>query len=746
VKAAQRGRIRLRVTGGVQGVGFRPHVYRLALRYRLGGLVGNDSEGVFIEVEGSDLDLSLFKNALQAEAPPAADIQRLSEQTMSVAGQTEFRIIVSESNGIPRVAVSPDLHCCRECREEIANPTNRRFGYPFTNCTNCGPRYTIIGELPYDRASTTMRSFTMCGDCAGEYQDPADRRFHAQPNACPACGPRLSLSLTAIVESLRRGEILAVKGVGGYHLVCDARREATVARLRRGKNRLSKPFAVMVQDLEAARRLAFVNQHQAELLDGSSRPVVLLQSRGVLPDAVAPGLSTVGLMLCYTPLHYLLFSEGAPDALVMTSANQSGLPIAAEEREATSQLRGLVDRFVHHDRSIEVPCDDSVVRSFRGQTLPLRRSRGYAPFPIELPFIVPPTLAVGGQMKGTLCLGRGKQGVLSQHLGELENLQTLHYFQHVMEHLKQLYQLTPRLVCADPHPNYLSSRWARESGLPLVEVQHHHAHLASCMAENGLGRDSMALGIILDGSGYGEDRTVWGGEILRGGYRGIERLAHLKAVPLPGGDRAVKEPWRMALSHLWSAGLEWPSEIPPVRHANQRELPLSALKIQLENQINTVPTSSMGRLFDAVASLLGVCQEVEYEAQAAVLLEQVADHAETGSYCFGPGFDPGPVWEAIITDLAGQTSPGAISMRFHRAVAKTLGALAREHHEGLPVALSGGVFQNCLLLELVVAELEAHGIAFLTHRQVPPNDGGLSLGQLMVGVVRYQEEGGTVCA
>ncbi|MGE0490516.1 MAG: carbamoyltransferase HypF [Vulcanimicrobiota bacterium] len=717
----------LRVEGVVQGVGFRPHVYRLARSLSLSGFVGNDSQGVFIEVEGEPASLEAFRRQLIESAPPAAYIERLTHRDKPATGETDFTIVPSQAQENIEVLVSPDLDCCPDCLAELDNPADRRYGYPFINCTNCGPRFTIIRSLPYDRPRTTMAEFTMCKACHTEYDDPGDRRFHAQPNACPECGPSLSLPLPEVLAALAAGQLVAIKGVGGYHLACDAFNAHPIRRLRARKGRFSKPFAVMVADLETARQLAYVSPAEEALLSSRHKPIVLLSSRHLLPDEVAPGVDTLGLMLPYTPLHHLLLQQQR--ALVMTSANLSSEPIISTAEPALDQLADLV---VHHDRPIEMACDDSVVRVYREQALPLRRSRGYAPFPVELPFEVPPSLAVGAQMKSTFCLGRGRHAFLSQHLGDLESLETLEFFRRAVAHLSGLYRLEPEYLCADLHPGYLSTRWAEEQSHPVLRVQHHHAHLAALMAEHGLPAESRILGLVFDGTGLGTDGTIWGGELLEAGYADFERKAYLTSVPMAGGDAAVREPWRMAAAHLWAAGLPWPQDAPLV------------LRQQLERAVNTVPTSSMGRLFDAVAALIGLRRQVDYEAQAAIEIEGLADRTAPGSYGFGYPLDPAPVLSAILTDLAAGCSPGAISMRFHRGLAEACLRLCREHDRGLPVGLSGGVFQNMLLLDLVVTGLENAGFTVLTHRLVPPNDGGLALGQLVIAACQWK--GARPCA
>jgi len=728
------------VEGLVQGVGFRPYVYRLARELNLTGFVGNDSRGVFIEVEGPAERVAEFHRNLMEEPPPAAVIDRVMQKGMPLQQGENFVILESRATHRPKVWVSPDLHCCEQCLEEVLDPANRRYLYPFTNCTHCGPRYTLITGLPYDRPLTTMAEFEMCADCRREYEDPMDRRFHAQPIACPICGPKLCRPLEEVVDALTRGEIVALKGVGGYHLVTDATNAQSVSRLRRGKRRLTKPMAVMVANIEAARQLAQVSVFAAELLQQPARPIVLLPTLHKLPQAVAPDMKTLGVMLPYSPLHHLLFEVGKFQALVMTSGNLSGQPIASTEAEARFQMEGLAERFVDHNRPIEIPCDDSVVREFRGQPLPIRRSRGYAPFPLKVSKQLRPSLAVGAQMKSTFCLGAGRDAYLSQHLGDLDSLENLDYFTRVVAHLQSLYRLKPEYLCCDLHPDMMSTRWAEKQGLPLVRVQHHHAHLASALAEHGL---EEALGIILDGTGLGEDGTIWGGEILRGSFATYERVAHLKPIPLAGGDLAVREPWRLALAHLWSAGMPWDQTLDSVQMAGMNE---ERFRVQLERGINCVQTSSAGRLFDAVAALCGLRQTVQYEAEAAILLENIADKNERGSYYFGDPWDAGPAVTAIFRDLGRGISPARISMRFHRGLAEHLAILAARYSDGLPIVLSGGVFQNALLTELLLNELGTLRLPVFMHRLVPPNDGGLALGQLMVGAARMENGGIPTCA
>ncbi len=582
-------RHRLRVKGVVQGVGFRPFVHRLATELRLAGLVGNDTEGVFVVVEGSVSSVAAFELRLVAEKPPMAMIEEVDKAIEAVRGEQRFRIV--ESRSVSRVSafVAPDASVCDDCVAEMFDRSDRRYRYPFINCTNCGPRFTITLRLPYDRSNTTMRGFAMCETCSSEYQDPADRRYHAQPIACDQCGPRVWLETAAgVVEgtdrvilaaqsAFLRGEILAVKGLGGFHLACDASSDSSVAILRARKERPGKPFAVMVRDLETARSLAHIDAVEASLLCGQERPIVLLRRRHGSPIAggVAPGSPLIGVLLPYTPLHHLLFqpvpgrSGAAPDCLVMTSGNLTDEPICYEDQEAKHRLAGIADGWLLHDRPIHVPCDDSVVRVIDGQELPIRRSRGYAPLPVVLPFESPAVLAVGGELKNTFCLASGRSAWMGQHIGDMGSLETLAAFEHSTRQFSNFYQVDRGVVVADAHPGYHTRRWAEDvSSDPVVLVQHHHAHVAAAMAENNVGSDEVVIGIAFDGTGYGADGAIWGGEVLLAGYSGFERLLHLRYVPLPGGDTAIRKPYRAALAHLWAADIDWATDLPPVEAAD----------------------------------------------------------------------------------------------------------------------------------------------------------------------------------
>jgi hydrogenase maturation protein HypF len=765
-----RRRLRVCVHGVVQGVGFRPFVYTTAAALGLSGSVRNDTSGAVVEVEGDPAEIELFLQQLRDHPPPLAVVESIETHDIPPIGGTGFAIADTSRSGGGRTLASPDVAMCADCAAEQRDPSNRRYRHAFVNCTNCGPRFTIIAALPYDRASTTMASFAMCADCTREYTDPADRRFHAQPVCCPNCGPTLSYrdgdggnadgedALLRARRLLRDGGILAVKGIGGYHLACDANDERAVTELRRRKRRGDKPFAVMVPDLPAACAIVDVDDPSARLLSGPQRPIVLMPRRrdARIAGAVAPRNPDLGVMLAYTPLHTLLFGltgdDAGPRVLVMTSGNLGGEPICFTDGDALERLSHLADAWLMHDRDILVPCDDSVVRVVTvGGTdnqseaieLPIRRSRGCAPLPIALPVSVPPTMAVGADLKNTMAVADGKYAWLSQHIGDMDDLATLSAFDAAQRHLQELTAVEPEVLVADAHPLYRSTAWAHRNaaGRPVRTVQHHHAHIAAVMAEHGLDGSQQVLGFAFDGTGYGSDAAVWGGEVLLANYKGYQRLAQLKYVPLAGGDISVLRPYRMALAHLWAAGISWEPDLPPVAACPADEQ--RVLRHQLETGLGCVPTSSMGRLFDAVSALAGVRQEVAYEAQAAIELEGLARGAERGttSYTFDVDrsghtalIDPTPVVQAVVRDRRHGAPAGVIGARFHHAVADLIVDLAYQDQDASQtVALSGGVFQNALLLQLTLKGLQAKGLQVITHRAVPPNDGGVALGQLMVG-------------
>ncbi|MFF3200874.1 carbamoyltransferase HypF [Streptomyces sp. NPDC002962] len=768
-------RRRVTVRGVVQGVGFRPYLYGLATELALAGHVTNTPEGVVVEVEGAASAVARFCDRIAVQAPPLARVESVHHREMPPVGGTAFTILTSRTGGPARTLVSPDCATCADCLAELADPADRRYRHPFVNCTHCGPRFTIVTGVPYDRAHTTMAGFAMCPDCAREYADPADRRFHAQPVACPACGPRLRLfdpssddlpgtdPVTEARALLSGGAILAVKGLGGYHLACDATNEEAVARLRRRKARGDKPFAVMARRTADVEHLVRAAPEERELLEGGARPVVLLRRR---PDpvyadgaprpagSVAPGSPDLGVMLPYTPLHHLLLGlpgdpEG-PRLLVMTSGNVSGEPIVTDDTEALERLAPLADAWLTHDRPIHVPCDDSVVRVCDGEPLVIRRSRGYAPLPVALPLPVRPALAVGGDLKNAFCLGAGRRAWLSAHIGDMDDLATQRAFKGAVAQLESITGVRPAILVADRHPGYRSARWAdrHAAARPVVRVQHHHAHVAAAMAEHGLDGTRPVIGVAFDGTGHGDDGAVWGGEFLLADYDGFSRFGHLAYVPLPGGDATVRRPYRMALAHLRAAGIDRSDDLACTAVCPPDELRL--LETQLERGLHCVPTSSMGRLFDAVSSLAGVCHRTGYEAQAAVELEGAALGAppdDRAAYAFdlcAPGHaregdavraDPAPVLAAIVADLRAGVEPALVAARFHRAVTGLVHRIcvrARERHGLDTVALTGGVFANTLLSSACAAVLREDGFTVLRHRLVPPGDGGLALGQLMV--------------
>jgi hydrogenase maturation protein HypF len=774
--------IQIHITGIVQGVGFRPFVYGLAQRLGVTGWVRNTSAGVDILAEGAQDTLQSFAEALRSQAPPLAQIESLQVEAIAANGCQSFAILESEAIQDAFMPVSADVATCPDCLRELFAPSDRRYRYPFTNCTNCGPRFTIITDIPYDRPNTTMAGFPLCEACAREYHDPLDRRFHAQPVACPECGPRIWLETvpgeihargddlpaaalqngdTALLQAqklLANGAVVAIKGLGGFHLACDASNPQAVERLRQRKLRVDKPLALMMPDLETVRLHCLVNDQEAALLETRPRPVVILERRpeSNVAAQVSPQQHTLGVMLPYTPLHHLLFAAhplspgfSPPQALVMTSGNLSEEPIATGNEEARERLGGLADAFLMHNRPIRTRCDDSVVRQDLPQAPPslLRRSRGYAPSPLYLPWESPPLLAAGAELKNTFCLAREKRLFLSHHIGDLENYETLQAFEDGIHHMQRLFRVSPSAIAYDLHPDYLATRYALEraerEGLPVLGVQHHHAHIAACMADNNQDGSQPVLGLAFDGTGYGEDGAIWGGEFLLADYAGFRRLAHLRYAPLPGGDAAIRRPARTALALLWQCGLDWQPELPPCQElcADDRTL----LRSQLAHGINSPPTSSLGRLFDAAAALAGVRQRVNYEAQAAIELEALIDPHETGAYAFGlTGSSPMIIdYTQCLYELAQDVLHGlpasAIAARFHNGLANMALAVClrlRQETGVNAVALSGGVWQNRLLLSKVAASLQSAGFQLYTHQQIPANDGGIALGQAAVAAWR----------
>jgi hydrogenase maturation protein HypF len=747
----------IRVTGIVQGVGFRPYVFRLATERHLTGSISNTPAGVTIEIQGLIELVEDFTAQLPIEAPPLARIMGIAIHELPCNGDGEFRIVSSHTGEAVRTLISPDVAICDECLRELFDPADRRYLYPFINCTNCGPRFTIVRDIPYDRPRTSMAVFPMCQECRMEYENPRDRRFHAQPNACWKCGPLLELwdsraqkvecpdPVTEAVARLRGGEIVAIKGLGGFHLAADATNSAAVELLRQRKRRVEKPFAVMVSDLKTAETFCEIEPQAKEALTSRQRPIVLLPKKpGIaIAGAVAPRQHDLGLFLPYTPVHYLLFAIGQFPALVMTSGNLSEEPIAIDNREAATRLSGVANAYLVHNREILLRCDDSVVKPVAGRVRQFRRSRGYVPAPLELHKEVPSILAVGGELKNTICLTRGRNAFLSQHIGDLENAESLEFFHEAVEHLQRILQIHPDTIAHDLHPGYFSTKWAlAQTGARLVGVQHHHAHIASCMAENAI--EGKVIGFALDGTGYGADGAVWGGEALLASYASFERAGHFEYVPLPGGAAAIREPWRMGVSYLahtfgrdfLGLGIPFTDKIAQ----GKAEMMLR----MMERRVNSPLTSSCGRLFDGVAAVIGIREAVNYEAQAAMEMESAAlaapEHA--GAYSFslirdGNSWQIGvrALFEAIVNDLKKKTAVETICLRFHNGLVEILFRLAerlREEFSLHRICLSGGTFQNGYLLSTLLRKLEANGFEVFTHAAVPAGDGGLSLGQALV--------------
>jgi len=782
-------RLKVVIRGAVQGVGFRPFVYRLATESGLPGWVLNSSQGVFIEVEGERPALEEFLLRLEQEKPPRAIVQSLEFSFLDPVGYPEFVIRHSEEAGEKTVLILPDIATCPQCLREVGDPSDRRHRYPFTNCTHCGPRFTIIRALPYDRPNTSMAHFPLCPDCQREYEEPLDRRFHAQPVACPICGPQVALysgdghfqsarhltgdeAVRQAAQAVREGRILAMKGLGGFLLIVDARDEATVQRLRGRKHREEKPLALLYPSLKMIKGHCFVSPLEERVLTSPESPIVLLRRRGPRtppPDrgglgggevceSVAPGNPYLGVMLPYTPLHDLLMQDlGFP--VVATSGNRSDEPICIDEDEARQRLGDIADLFLIHNRPIARHCDDSIVRVVLGQELVLRRARGYAPLPVLLKHEIPPILAVGAHLKNAIALSVGRQVFVSQHIGDLDTPEACAAFERVIADFLRLYEVQPVAIAHDLHPDYFSTQYAKSQTCPelgrrianrksQIAVQHHHAHLASCLAENEV--EGPALGVIWDGTGYGPDGTVWGGEFLWGDAAGFERVAHLRTFRLPGGEAAVKEPRRTALGVLWEhfgpQALEW-DDLAPVAAFSPQERRL--LRQMLERGVNSPVTSSAGRLFDAVAALVGLRQEARFEAQAAMMLEFAVDEAVTDAYPLPmtqypiPNtqslvLDWVPLLEALLTDLRRGVPVGVMAARFHNALVEGMVAVAQAVGAER-VALSGGCFQNRILLERAYRRLTEAGLRVYVHQRIPPNDGGIALGQVAVAAQKLSE-------
>ena len=751
-ESSAEARLHVVVRGAVQGVGYRPFVYRLAHELGLTGWVNNSTQGVFIEVEGLPSTLETFLQRLQMEKPPPARIASTEHEWRDPVGYESFEIQVSDASGAKTAFVLPELATCRDCLDEVFDPEDRRYRYPFTNCTNCGPRFSIIDALPYDRPNTTMKIFPMCERCQTEYEDPLDRRFHAQPNACPDCGPHLELwngvgnvlerhddALRATVEALRNGEIVAAKGLGGFHLMVDARNDESVRELRNRKHRPAKPLACMAPSMDAIREMCEVSDEEAELLTSPEAPIVLLDKRSdiEIEPSVSPDNPTLGVMLPYTPLHHLLLREfGGP--LVATSGNLSDEPICTDDHEALQRLGGIADRFLVHNRPIARHVDDSVVRVVDGEMTMLRRARGYAPLPIQLPREVPPTLAVGAHLKNTVAIAIGDQAFVSQHIGDLETEGAYEAFKRVIDDFKTLYDFEPERVVCDKHPDYLSTGYAESLGLPVTHMQHHVAHVLACMAEHQL--EPPVLGVAWDGTGYGDDGTIWGGEFLKITDEGYERVAHLRTFPLPGGDKAIKEPRRSALGLLYERFGDDAFEmdhLAPIRSFTAAEL--KVLKQSLGKGINAPRTSSVGRLFDAVASLCDLRQTVDFEGEAAMALEfsiqgtaGVSEMILKGSHEDAEPLviDWAPVVDHTIGRLGGRASAGEISGLLHRSLSRVVADVAQRTNVS-NVILTGGCFQNRALLEMIQRSFDGCGMMIAMHRMTPPNDGGIAIGQLL---------------
>ncbi|HLD94691.1 MAG TPA: carbamoyltransferase HypF [Anaerolineales bacterium] len=760
---AERVGLQVKVKGIVQGVGFRPFVYQLANRLELKGWVRNTTAGVDIQVDGSHDALQNFVESLRTQAPPLAHIDEIQTLPSSANGFTEFHIEESRSISEAFQPISPDVAICPDCLRELFDPQDRHYRYPFVNCTHCGPRFTIIRDLPYDRPNTTMAGFAMCPACAKEYCDPTNRRYHAQPVSCSQCGPRIWLeigdevindqedALRSVRRMIAAGEVVAIKGLGGFHLACDATNSDAVAKLRLRKGRADKPLALMMADPEVVRRHCLMDRSELDALQNLSRPIVLLRRRenSAISENIAPRQHTLGVMLPYTPLHFMLLEreDGIPDAWVMTSGNRSEEPIITENEEAKRALYHIAAAFLMHDRPIHSRCDDSVIR-IEPETRsisPIRRSRGIAPMPVHLPWSTPPLLATGAELKNTFCVAKDEYAFLSQYIGDLQNYETLHAYEQGIRQFEHIFRVVPQALAYDLHPNYLSTRYALQraerEGIPAIGVQHHHAHIASCMAEHSLPAGQPVIGLAFDGTGYGTDGTIWGGEVLLADYKSFRRMYHLNQVAMPGGDLAVQQPWRLALAWLRQLGIAWQADLPPVKAAGAQGLHTVAR--QLETRTNAPLTSSMGRLFDTVAALIGVCSHVTYEGQAAIELENLVDPHETAAYTFviaSESIDPWPVIRSVLSDWRSQVPLSKIAARFHNGLADLaldLCLLIRSRQGIEDVTLSGGVWQNMTLLTSTRQRLLAAGFRVYTHHKVPANDSGLALGQAVVAYHTY---------
>ena len=744
------GRKKITVQGIVQGVGFRPFIYNLAVSNKLNGFVSNTSQGVVIEVEGTNNQIDNFIENVKLQAPPLSLITDISYNEIVPLKSKNFIIKDSSGNESTATLISPDITVCQDCIKELFDPSDKRYHYPFINCTNCGPRYTIIDNIPYDRPYTSMKNFKMCKDCQAEYDDPTNRRFHAQPNACPNCGPQVQLfdskqklqdvedAITVTREKLKEGKIVAIKGLGGYHLAVDATNNKLVQKLRKLKGRDEKPFALMVRNLNVAHKYCIISKEEEQSLQSPRSPIILLKKlpNCNIADSVAPGNDFLGFMLPYTPLHHVMF-EDLETPLIMTSANYSEEPICIYNDEAFARLSNIADYFLIHDRDIYLRSDDSVAIYLAHKLRYLRRSRGIVPQPVFVKSRGPSVLAVGGELKNTVCLLKDDKAFISQHIGDLENVEAYNFFKMTIEHLQRIFDIKPELIVHDLHPQYFSNQWAKEqSGMNTIAVQHHHAHMAACMADNQL--NEPVIGIIMDGTGYGTDGTIWGGEILIGDYNNFDRFAHFEQMPLPGGDAAIKAPWRTAISYLYKT---FGSSLPNLPFIDNHDI--KPIIEMVDKNVNSPLTSSCGRLFDAVAALSGGRQTIRYEAQAAIELMQAFESIDVRPFAYEieqvnsrRNILIQPIIRSLVRSIQNNESFSKISSRLHKTLVQIFLEIANEARNETDIsniALSGGVFQNLILFENTILALEKANFKVYTHSQVPTNDGGVSLGQAMIG-------------
>ena len=749
----------LEINGIVQGVGFRPFVYQLANQYSIKGEVANTSSGVSISIEGTRKNIEFFCGDLADKTPPLAHITKISINSEHLKGFKDFSIVKSREQAVISTLISPDVSICDDCLRELFDPDDRRYQYPFINCTNCGPRYTIIDNIPYDRPNTSMKHFKMCKRCQAEYDDPGNRRFHAQPNACAKCGPNVALydntrreipcrnPVDRTSSFLKQGYIVAIKGLGGFHLAVDAENNDAVARLRRRKNREEKPLAIMSYDIDRIRKFVHVEPEEEVLLTSSQRPIVILKKKepNSISEEVSPRNRYFGTMIPYTPLHYLILRHDFT-ALVMTSGNISEEPIAINNEDAFERLSSIADYFLVHNRDIYLRSDDSIMKRISGTSRFLRRSRGYVPIPVFLNKNVPQILACGGGLKSTVCLTKDNQAFLSQHIGDLENLATYDFFKLTINHMKRILDIDPEVIAYDLHPDYLSTRYAqKQEDIKKVQVQHHHAHIVSCMAENML--DGQVIGLSFDGTGYGTDGCIWGGEVLIAEAEGFTRAAHLSYVPMPGSESAIKEPWRMAVSYLYNAFGDnlWDLDLPVLREIDKKKLKI--IVDMISKRINSPYTSSLGRLFDGIAAIMGIRNRVSFEGQAAMELEMLAGEKTKATYDYEWVYEDlykiplKPIIQGVTKDVERGVRPSEISAKFHLTLIHLFPELCeviRDERDINRIVLSGGVFQNSILLAGLIKALEAKGFVVFSHKKVTTNDGGISLGQAMVAAAKLE--------